>query len=63
MMGDFLSEIPSGLWILVAVVIVVCGGVILYALYAKGEVITEVTHGATSFKLHAKARPYKSEAE
>jgi hypothetical protein len=56
-MTDFLSSIPAGLWFIIAVVVFVFGGLILYALHSKGDVFAELTHGATSFKLQAKERP------
>jgi hypothetical protein len=56
-MNDLLSSIPVGLWFMVAVLILVCGGLVFYALRSKGDVLAEMTHGATSFKLQAKERP------
>jgi hypothetical protein len=56
-MTDFLSSIPIGLWLMVAVVVFVFGGLVLYALHSKGDVFAELTHGTTSFKLQAKERP------
>ena len=55
-MTDVLSSIPAGLWFTIAVVVLVCGGLVFYALVSKGDVFAELTHGATSFKLHARDR-------
>ncbi len=35
-MTDFFSSIPTGFWFLVGVLILVCGGLVFYALRAKG---------------------------
>jgi hypothetical protein len=51
---------PAALWILLATIVLVCGGLIFYALRYKGDVFAELSHGATSFKLEAKDRPQKN---
>jgi hypothetical protein len=63
MIGDLFSAFPDALWILLILVVVVCGGLILYALHCKGDVSAEVSHGMTSFKLQAKERPRRKNLE
>ena len=59
MIADFFSDFPAALSLLIAVVVVVFGGLIFYALRYKGDVSAEVSHGMTSFKLQAKERPQR----
>jgi len=48
------SLIPTAFWIFLAVALIVVGGIILYALRVKGDVVARLTHGVTSFELQAK---------
>jgi Ni,Fe-hydrogenase I cytochrome b subunit len=56
MIAEFFSTFPTVFWLLIIIVVVVCGGLILYALHCKGDVSAEISHGMTSFKLQAKER-------
>jgi hypothetical protein len=55
-MMDFISSLPL-FWIILAVTILVCGGLGFYALRSKGDVLLEASHGNSSFRLQAKERP------
>jgi hypothetical protein len=53
---DMVSALPA-FWITLAIVaMVVVGALVFYALYRKGDVSAEFSHGLTSFKLEAKDR-------
>jgi hypothetical protein len=53
---DMVSALPA-FWIALAIVAtVVAGGLVLYALYCKGDVSAEISHGATRFRLEARDR-------
>jgi lipid-A-disaccharide synthase-like uncharacterized protein len=56
-MSDILSYVPVAFWIMVAVGMFVCGGLVFYALRTKGDVSARLSHGLTSFELQAKERP------
>lgn len=43
-------------WIVLGVSLAVAGGLVFYALYRKGDVSAEFSHGATRFRLEAKDR-------
>jgi hypothetical protein len=51
------------LWIFLSVVALTVGVIVLYALYCKGDVFAELSHGPTSFKLQAKERPKQKKLE
>jgi hypothetical protein len=55
-MTDFLFSTPVGLCSMIAFVVLVCGGLVFYALRTKGDVSAELTHGETTFKLQARDR-------
>jgi hypothetical protein len=48
--------ISSDIVFFVAIVFLIAGGLVWYALYTKGDVRAEVSHGRTVFKLEAKER-------
>ena len=50
------SIVPGDFAIFFAIILMVFAGVLLYALYKKGDVRAEVSHGRTVFKLEAKER-------
>jgi hypothetical protein len=49
-----LSILPSNFELLIIAVLFVMGGLVLYALYKKGDVRAVVSHGQTVFTLEAK---------
>lgn len=51
-----LSIMPSNTGILVLIVFVILAGVLLYALYKKGDVRAVFSHGKTLLELEAKER-------
>jgi len=55
-MSDFISGV-AGIWIPLAALVIVCGGLVFYALRTKGDVSARLSHGLTSFELQAKERP------
>jgi len=55
-MTDFFSA-STPFWFLLTVLVLVCGGLIFYALRTKGDVFARLSHGLTSFELQAKERP------
>jgi hypothetical protein len=56
MSPDMILALPAAFWIPLAFVVVVLCGVVFYALYQKGDVSAEFSHGLTRFKLEAKDR-------
>ena len=56
MIGPIALALPVAAWIVLGTVLLVCGGLVLYALYRKGDVRAEFSHGSTIFKLEAKDR-------
>ena len=54
-----LSMFPINLALLVIAPLLVAGGLVFYALYKKGDVRAEVSHGRTVFKLEAKDRKHE----
>lgn len=51
--------VTSGLPIMgfvLLIAVLVCGGLIFYALRCKGDVFAELSHGKTSFKINARDR-------
>jgi hypothetical protein len=55
-MSDLLSG-AAAIWIPLSILVVVCGGLVFYALRTKGDVSARISHGLTSFELEAKERP------
>ena len=55
-MNDFISGMAA-IWIPLATLVLVCGGLIFYALRTKGDVSARLSQGLTSFELQAKERP------
>ena len=49
------SNIPAAL-VLLFLIILVVAFVVVYALYTKGDVRAELTHGSSAFRLEAKDR-------
>jgi hypothetical protein len=47
---------PSSIVVVIFALIVVVGGLVFYALYFKGDVRAQFSHGSTMFKLEAKDR-------
>jgi hypothetical protein len=56
MSPDMVLALPAALWIALALLAVVAGGLVLYALRIKGDVSAEISHGTTTFRLEAKDR-------
>jgi hypothetical protein len=56
MSPDLIFALPVAFWIALGVSLVVAGGLVFYALYRKGDVSAEFSHGPTSFRLEAKDR-------
>jgi hypothetical protein len=54
-----LSIAPGNVVVFLAVLFLVAGGLVWYALRTKGDVRAEVSHGRTLFKLEAKERRRK----
>jgi hypothetical protein len=54
-MTEAIMSAPGFIW-LVALITIIAGGLVLYALHKKGDVDAEFSHGATSIKLRAKDR-------
>lgn len=51
--------VSLALWSKGSIEKLMCGGMVLYALWCKGNVNAEYSHGNTTFKLEAKERgPY-----
>ena len=50
-----LSFIPSGLMAFI-VIFMIASGVVVYVMRIKGDVLAEMSHGKTLFKLEAKER-------
>jgi hypothetical protein len=52
-----MSDFPT-IWLFILFgFVLVCAVVIVYALRNKGDVSARISHGHTSFELHAKERP------
>lgn len=51
-----LLGLPSGLVVVFAIAALVTAGLVFYALYSKGDVRAEFSHGSTRFRLEAKDR-------
>lgn len=56
MIPDAVFASPAVIWIGLCVSLVVAGGLVFYALYRKGDVSAEFSHGLTTFRLEAKDR-------
>jgi len=50
------TGISWGVCLFLGIVVLVFGGILVYALRTKGYVSTELSHGKTSFKLEANER-------
>jgi hypothetical protein len=48
--------LPAGFWIAAVALVTITAGLVFYALYCKGDVSAEFTHGLTTFRLEAKDR-------
>jgi hypothetical protein len=55
-MSNLTVNFPSMIWILPVLFFVLLGGIVLVALYRKGDVFAELAHGKTSFRLAARDR-------
>lgn len=51
-----LPNLPSNIALFFAIVFLIAGALVWYALHTKGDVRAEVSHGRTVFKLEAKER-------
>lgn len=51
-----LSAVPEGFWFLAVLFVLFVAVSVLYALYSKGDVRAEFSHGSTLFRLEAKDR-------
>jgi len=51
-----LSSVPGNLVLYFVIFLLVTGGLVWYALYQKGDVRAELSHGRTILKLEAKER-------
>jgi hypothetical protein len=51
-----LPNLPSNIVLFFAIVCLIVGALVWYALHTKGDVRAEVSHGRTVFKLEAKER-------
>ena len=56
MSPDMVLALPAAFWIPLVVLAIVGCGLVFYALYRKGDVSAEFSHGLTTFKLEAKDR-------
>ena len=56
MSPDAVLTLPAVCWVLFTVVVIAVNGVVFYALYRKGDVSAEFSHGLTTFRLEAKDR-------
>lgn len=48
--------LPNAAWVLLGISVIIVCGLVFYALYRKGDVSAEFSHGLTTFKLEAKDR-------
>ena len=56
MSPDVVLSLPAAFWVTLTVFASVVCGRVLYALYSKGDVSAEFSHGLTSLRLEAKDR-------
>ena len=61
MSPDMILALPAAFWITLGVALVVAAGLVFYALYRKGDVSAEFSHGLTTFRLEAKDRAARGE--
>jgi hypothetical protein len=56
-MSTFIASfVASSLGFYLLMLLLVFGGILFYTLYKKGDVLAEVSHGRTVFKLQAKEK-------
>jgi len=51
-----LPSLPGNIVVFFAIICLIAGALVWYALHTKGDVRAEVSHGRTVFKLEAKER-------
>jgi hypothetical protein len=56
MSPDMVFALPAAFWAALAIFATVVAGLVFYALYCKGDVSAEFSHGLTTFRLEAKDR-------
>jgi hypothetical protein len=56
MSPDVIFALPGAFWVLLGVLATLAVGLVFFALYTKGDVSAEFSHGLTSLKLEAKDR-------
>jgi hypothetical protein len=56
MSPDMVLALPTTLWIALIFFGTLIAGLIFYALYRKGDVFAEFSHGLTTFRLEARDR-------
>jgi hypothetical protein len=56
MSPDMVLALPATLWIVLGILAALAVCVVFFALYSKGDVYAEFSHGPTSFRLEAKDR-------
>ena len=62
MSPDMVFALPAAFWIALVALATVVAGLVFYALYCKGDVSAEFSHGVTSFRLEAKDRAQRKRA-